>query len=77
MRTRFLFCLVLLGALLGAALGAPAPAQADPPYCLWVDQQCVSCGRGCGKLCNFYECDDGTSYSTCGGCNCIEGCPAF
>jgi hypothetical protein len=75
MRTRILFSLVVLLALLTAALGVPAPVRAiNPPSCLLVDQQCVSCGRLCEKLCNYYECDDGSQRVFCGSCNCIEQC---
>jgi hypothetical protein len=73
MRVRRLLSLCGVLLVLAVTLGVPTKALGDP-FCLFVDEQCVSCGRGCGKLCDYYECDDGTQRVFCGSCNCIEGC---
>ncbi len=78
MRTWRLLRLSAVLLLIAAALGLPARARAiPPPNCLFVGQECVSCGIGCAKLCNDYACDDGSEEQTCGSCNCIEGCTVY
>jgi hypothetical protein len=75
MRAHRLLGLSALLLLLVGALAVPGPARAiNPPGCLFVGQECASCGRDCGKLCNDYQCDDGSSYQTCGSCDCIDQC---
>jgi hypothetical protein len=75
MRTwRFLAVAALL-LLTAAVLGLPAGVRAiPPPNCLFVGQECVSCGSGCQELCNDYACDDGSQRMNCGSCNCIQEC---
>jgi hypothetical protein len=74
---RWLRWMALL-ALVSAASLVPGKARAtDDPTCLILGQECVGCGRGCEKLCTDYACDDGTSYSICGSCDCIRSCGAF
>ncbi len=59
------------------AIGSPVKARALP-FCPIYSQECVGCGSWegipCEQLCTDYLCDDGTSYTVCGGCSCSSVC---
>jgi hypothetical protein len=69
MRRTCLRTLVLLTVLVASISASTTARSTTLPFCLWVDQKCVPCGRDLAKKCNYYECDDGSQRVSCTQCS--------
>jgi hypothetical protein len=76
MRTacRILVLLMVLGVSTGLALPGRALIQGKSVTCVLTDQRCLRCHPYLAQQCNYYDCSDGSTRITCGGCtsSCIE-----
>jgi hypothetical protein len=67
-RVASLRILVLLAVLM-VTVGISTARSTTLPFCLIVDQHCVRCGPDLSKKCTFYECEDGTTRTSCTQCS--------